>query len=410
MLLVLDNCEHVLDAAADLVDAIVAGAPEVHVVVTSREPLGLEGEQVRRIQSLGLPEADDPLAVASAAPAIRLFEERARAASDGFRIDPENLAAVVEICRHLDGIPLAIELAAARSRSMAPTEIARRLDERFRLLSGGSRRAQERHRTLFATVSWSHDLLDDDDKTTFRRLSVFPASFDLDAAESVVGAPHIDVVDSVLRLVDRSLVAYEPVADRYRLLETLRQYGADRLVEADEVTDTRARHAHHFLAVAERLEPILLGRAITRHEPRQSLTPTTFDRRPTGASKPGAGPSSPHCADNSGTTWPRTGRTTAPPGTGCCSTTRTTSAPNVPSTSRATTPRSKSAHSATTKPASSSPGAVIYSQRPPECGRRRRRGTPWPSPSSTRDGSTTRFETVRRRSVKPTSSVSPPRP
>ena len=259
MLLVLDNCEHVLDAAADLVDAILAGAPEVHVVVTSREPLGLEGEQVRRVQSLALPEADDPLAVASAAPAIRLFDERARAAGDGFRIDSENLAAIVEICRHLDGIPLAIELAAARSRSMAPTEIARRLDERFRLLSGGSRRAQERHRTLFATVSWSHDLLDDDDKTTFRRLSVFPASFDLHAAEPVVGAPHVDVVDSVLRLVDRSLVAYQPVADRYRLLETLRQYGADRLVDADEVTDTRARHAHHFLAMAERLEPILVG-------------------------------------------------------------------------------------------------------------------------------------------------------
>lgn len=259
MLLVLDNCEHVLDASADLVDSILAVAPEVHILVTSREPLGLEGEQVRRVQSLGLPEADDSLAVARTAPAVRLFEERALAANERFRIDSENSAAIIEICRHLDGIPLAIELAAARSRSMAPTEIARRLGERFRLLSGGSRRAQERHRTLFATVSWSHDLLDDDDKTTFRRLSVFPASFDLGAAESVVGTPHIDVVDSVLRLVDRSLVAYQPDADRYRLLETLRQYGADRLVEVDEVTSTRARHARHFLAVADRLESGLVG-------------------------------------------------------------------------------------------------------------------------------------------------------
>ena len=237
VLIVLDNCEHVLDAAADLVDAIAAAAADVHFLVTSREPLGLDGEQVRRVHSLALPAAEAGPQEAEATAAVRLFAERAAAASARFTIDAGNVAAVVEICRHLDGIPLAIELAAARVRAMAPAEIARRLDERFRLLAGGSRRSQERHRTLLATVAWSHDLLTDDEKITFRRLAVFPASFDLAAAEAVAGDGTIDVVDCVLRLVDRSLVMFEPEEDRYRLLETLRQYGADRLAEAGETEE-----------------------------------------------------------------------------------------------------------------------------------------------------------------------------
>ena len=257
VLIVLDNCEHVLDAAADLVDAVAVAAADVHVLVTSREPLGLDGEQVRRVHSLALPPAEAAPAEAEASAAVRLFAERAVAVSDGFTIDRSNVAAVVEICRHLDGIPLAIELAAARVRAMAPAEIARRLDERFRLLAGGSRRSQERHRTLLATVSWSHDLLTDEEKITFRRLAVFPASFDLAAAEAVAGDGAVDVVDCVLRLVDRSLVMYEPDQDRYRLLETLRQYGADRLAEASETDETRERHARYFLAFAERVEPEL---------------------------------------------------------------------------------------------------------------------------------------------------------
>jgi predicted ATPase/class 3 adenylate cyclase len=259
MLLVLDNCEHVLDASADLVDAIVAAAPEIHLVTTSREPLGIDGERVRRVQSLALPTAEDTHRTAAAAPAIRLFEERAQAADEAFRIDEGNLGAVVEICRQLDGIPLAIELAAARTRSMAPPDIASRLHERFRLLGGGSRRAQERHRTLLAAVSWSHDLLSDEERATFRRLSVFPASFDLRAAEAVAGGDGIDVVDAVLRLVDRSLVSFDPSTQRYGLLETLRQYGADRLAEAAETTDTRALHAEHFLNRARELHPLLDG-------------------------------------------------------------------------------------------------------------------------------------------------------
>jgi predicted ATPase/class 3 adenylate cyclase len=257
VLIVLDNCEHVLDAAADLVDAIAVAAADVHVLVTSREPLGLDGEQVRRVHSLALPPAEAATAEAEASAAVRLFVERAAAVSDGFAIDGGNVTAVVDICRHLDGIPLAIELAAARVRGMAPAEIARRLDERFRLLAGGSRRSQERHRTLFATVSWSHDLLTDDERATFRRLAVFPATFDLAAAEAVAGDGTIDVVDCVLRLVDRSLVVYEAEDDRHRLLETLRQYGADRLADVGETAATRERHARHYLAFAARKAPEL---------------------------------------------------------------------------------------------------------------------------------------------------------
>jgi predicted ATPase/class 3 adenylate cyclase len=257
VLIVLDNCEHVLDAAADLVDAIAVAAADVHVLVTSREPLGLDGEQVRRVQSLALPTAGAAPAEAEATAAVRLFAERAASVSAGFTIDAGNVAAVVEICRHLDGIPLAIELAAARVAAMAPAEIASRLDERFRLLAGGSRRAQERHRTLLATVAWSHDLLSEDEKVTFRRLTVFPASFDLTAAEAVAGDGGLDVVDCVLRLVNRSLVMFEPDHHRYRLLETLRQYGAERLADASETEVTRERHAQHFRTFAERMEPEL---------------------------------------------------------------------------------------------------------------------------------------------------------
>src|SRR5262249_24318983 len=190
-----------------------------------------------------VPDAAATLGDARSAAAVRLFEERAAAVADEFTIDADNVDAVVEICRHLDGIPLAIELAAARVRGMPVAEIERRLDERFRLLAGGSRRAQERHRTLLATVSWSHDLCSDDEKIVFRRLAVFPATFGLDAAEAIVGDASIDVVGCVLRLVDRSLVVYESDTARYRLLETLRQYSADRLAEAAETESTRERHA-----------------------------------------------------------------------------------------------------------------------------------------------------------------------
>ncbi|HVM65987.1 MAG TPA: adenylate/guanylate cyclase domain-containing protein, partial [Acidimicrobiales bacterium] len=257
LLVVLDNCEHVIGDAAELVDTLLGAAPDLHVLATSREPLGLDGEHVRRVQSLGLPAGEVALAEAAEAAAVRLFVDRAAAVGEGFALTEANRGAVVEICRHLDGIPLAIELAAARVRAMPPAEIATRLGERFRLLTGGSRRAQERHRTLAATVGWSYDLLSDAERAVFRRLSVFPASFDLAAAEAVAGDGTIEVLDHLVRLVDRSLVQYEPATGRYRLLETLRQYGADRLAEAGETDATRARHGGHFIGMAASLGPQL---------------------------------------------------------------------------------------------------------------------------------------------------------
>ena len=259
MLVIIDNCEHVISDVADLVDAVLVGDPDIHLLATSREPLGLDGEVVRRVDSLGTAAPDASVEDALAAPAVRLFVERAAAVTDRFALDPATVGPVVEICRRLDGIPLAIELAAARTGSMPAAEIARRLDERFRLLSGGSRRAQERHRTLAATVSWSHDLLSEDDRCVFRRLAVFPASFTLDAAEQVVSdeTHQLDVIDSLAGLVDRSLVQFDPDRGRYRLLETLRQYAADRLAEAGETEEVRERHARHFLGLVKWLGPQL---------------------------------------------------------------------------------------------------------------------------------------------------------
>jgi len=250
MLIVLDNCEHLLDATAGLVEAVLASGPEPFVLATSREQLGIMGEIAYRVRSLALPDADAEVAGAGAADAVRLFVERAAAGSGGFVLDAGNTRPVIEICRHLDGIPLAIELAAARVRAQPPSEIAASLGERL----GWSRRAQERHRTLQATIDWSHDLLNDEGRAVFRRLAVFPATFDLAAARAVADGEY-DVVESVLRLVDRSLVQYDPADGRYRLLETLRQYGEDRLREAGETDQTYERHARHFLALVERLGP-----------------------------------------------------------------------------------------------------------------------------------------------------------
>jgi predicted ATPase len=213
--------------------------------------LGVEGEHIRLVPALGVPPTDSDMDRASEAAAVRLFVERGAAARDGFTLDAGNVGPVVEICRHLDGLPLAIELAAARVRAMPPAEIARRLGDRFRILGVGSRRAHERHRTLFATVSWSHDLLDDDERTLFRRLAAFPASFTLEAADAVAGADG-DTIGCVLPLVDRSLVQFDPDDGRYHLLETLRQFGADRLGEAGETDETAVRHAEFFLELAAR--------------------------------------------------------------------------------------------------------------------------------------------------------------
>jgi len=260
VLIVVDNCEHVLADATRVAQALVAAGPEVVIVATSREPLGLDGEVVRGVASLTTPDDTEVRASeAMAASAVRLFAQRASAATEQFVLDDANVAAVVDICRRLDGIPLAIELAAARVRAMAPPEIARRLGERFRLLTAAGRPVQERHRTLAAAIGWSHDLLSDDDKLVFRRVAVFPASFDLEAAERVAdGSGSVDVVDALVRLVERSLVQHDPTTGRYRMLETLRQYGAERLADAGETVTVREEHTAWCVGLIEQLAPRLL--------------------------------------------------------------------------------------------------------------------------------------------------------
>ncbi|MFC5182963.1 BTAD domain-containing putative transcriptional regulator [Actinomadura harenae] len=258
-LIVLDNCEHVLDAVAAVADRVLAAAPEVRVLATSREPLGITGETLYPVPSLALPPLGADPATALGHAATRLLADRAAAVRPGFAVDEANVADLVAICRALDGIPLAIELAAARLRALTPAQVAARLGDRFRLLTGGSRTALPRHRTLRAVVDWSWDLLDDAERTVLARLSVFAGGATLEAAERVCGAGlSADVIDVVASLVDKSLVMADGEAEpRYRLLETVRVYARERLDETGETTAVRAAHAAHFLELAETAEPEL---------------------------------------------------------------------------------------------------------------------------------------------------------
>ena len=264
VLLLVDNCEHVLADAAGLVSAIVRHCPHVVVLATSRERLHLPEEHVRQVTPLEVPETtDDPDAVA-ATPAGALFVLRARAAERGFELTADSASAVAELCRRLDGMPLAIELAAARVRSMTPADLVARLDRRFSLLAGGPRHEAGRHRTLQAVVAWSHDLLEPDQAELFRRLSVFVGPFELVAAENVCAGWGLDAgeVAGVLGdLVDRSLVNVEHLGDqiRYRLLDTLREFAAQRLVEWEHTDALRKAHAGYHVALAEQLGPRMRG-------------------------------------------------------------------------------------------------------------------------------------------------------
>ena len=237
LLLVLDNCEHVLDAAATLADALVRSCPEVVVVATSREGLGLVGERIIPVGSLGLPQVGDRPDIARAADAVSLFVSRARDVRPLAADDDETIAAIAHVCRRLDGIPLAIELAAARTRSLSVVEIARHLDDRFKLLTRGARTALDRHQTLRAAIDWSFDLLSEAEQRVLARASVFAGGFTLDAAAAVCDPgteSAIDTLDHVDGLVRRSMLIAEEDATmtRYRMLETIRQYAAERL-EAD---------------------------------------------------------------------------------------------------------------------------------------------------------------------------------
>ncbi|PKW12004.1 Predicted ATPase [Streptomyces sp. 1222.5] len=257
LLLVLDNCEHLVDACAALASQVIARCPGVVVLATSREPLRSYGERTFRVPSLGLP---DPHRLPSVAElgrfaSVRLFTERAAQADPGFRLTDRNATAVAQICFRLDGMPLALELAAARVHVLAPRQIAERLDDALVLLGRGDRRGVTRQETLLATLEWSHRLLDEEEQRLFRRLAVFVGGFSLAAAEQVCadGADEGAVLDVLDRLADKSLVSVEPRQDevRYRLLETIRQYAAGRLRAAGEAAATEVRHRRFYLALAE---------------------------------------------------------------------------------------------------------------------------------------------------------------
>lgn len=271
--LVLDNCEHLITAAAVLADELLARCARLRIVATSREPLGIHGEHLVQVPPLGMPPDGATATEALEFAAVRLFADRAAAASPSFTVDDATVGGVVEICRRLDGQPLAIELAAARLRSMTVDQIAERLDDRFRLLTGGSRAALPRQRTLRAVVDWSWDLLTDPERILARRMAIFPAGVTLESAEAVCGGGGVDpydVADLITALVDRSLLVLVGGASgehderkgppRYRMLETIREYGTERLDEAGELAELRTAHAHHFAALVDEVDSHLRTR------------------------------------------------------------------------------------------------------------------------------------------------------
>jgi predicted ATPase/class 3 adenylate cyclase len=274
LLLLLDNCEHLIEAAATLVEHLLASCRMLHVLATSREALGVPGEATYQVPSLAVPETLDhlDLAIVAATEAVSLFVERATTTLPSFRLDASNAASVVEICRRLDGIPLALELAAARANVLSPAEIAQGLGDRFRLLTGGRRTAVPRQQTLQALIDWSWDLLTEADQRLLSRLSVFTGGWTLEAAAGVSGdqddpasAPtgrsRLETLDGLGRLVDRSLLVVTPAeTTRYGMLETIRQYANDRLIASGEVGALRSRHLAWFRRLAADAQMGIAGR------------------------------------------------------------------------------------------------------------------------------------------------------
>jgi non-specific serine/threonine protein kinase len=266
ILIIMDNCEHLIGACAKTAEALMRRCPRVQLVVTSREPLGIGGEMIYTVPPLSLPPlGESGLLAAESSDAVALFVERARAQGTGLLVDEQTASLVIWICRRLDGLPLAIELAAARLRSLSPRDLADRLDQRFGLLTGGSRTALARQQTLEAAIDWSYSLLSGAEQQLMRCLPVFAESFDLDAAEAVCGAGEMDpaeIAGLLGSLVDKSLVVAEPAgsSQRYRLLETIRQFAADRPAGAsDDQAAVAAAHCAHYLSVAETAAPYLTG-------------------------------------------------------------------------------------------------------------------------------------------------------
>ena len=268
LLLLLDNCEHLIGGVAEFVEAVIAVAPRVRILCTSREPLGIPGERVWRIPSLALPATGRRANVATVSQneAVRLFVERARAVSPDFELTPATAPTVARICVRLDGIPLAIELAAARVRVLSVAQIAERLDDRFRLLAGATRTALPHQQTLRAAMDWSYDLLTEPERALLRRLAVFAGGWTLEAAEAICGDDGLAgvggeaILDLLSRLVDKSLVEVESgTAPRYRMLETVRQYGWEKLRDANELVRFRDRHRDWCISLAETASRFLQG-------------------------------------------------------------------------------------------------------------------------------------------------------
>jgi predicted ATPase/DNA-binding SARP family transcriptional activator len=262
LLVILDNCEHLIESAAILADTLVTACPRVSVIATSREALRIAG-QVYRVPSLTLPPSDNgQIDSVQGSEAVALFVDRARRQRAHFALDPANSATVARLCRRLDGIPLAIELAAARLGALCVTDIERRLDDRFGLLTGGSRAALPRQQTLEALIDWSYNLLNPNEQEVLERLSVFAGGFDLESAEAVATAsPEAPVLDEVMALVDKSLVQQGEKSGRYRLLETVRDYAATKLLARGLETAGAARAVHRdrYLTLAETAAPHLIG-------------------------------------------------------------------------------------------------------------------------------------------------------
>ncbi|MEV6909919.1 LuxR C-terminal-related transcriptional regulator [Amycolatopsis sp. NPDC051071] len=255
LLLVLDNCEHLVDSCAWFADTIARQCPEVTVLATSRQSLGVAGERVLPVPPLGVPEQGDSFERAVSHESVRLFVDRASAVAPSFRLTEEDTGPLIRLCRRLDGLPLAIELAAVRARALSLSQLADRLDQRFSVLAKDRRGRPERHETMRALIDWSHDLCTGPERLLWARASVFSGSFDLDAAEQVCSGgelPRDRVLEVVDGLLDKSLLLREeyPGGVRYRMLESVREYGADRLSEAEATADFRKRHRDWFAELA----------------------------------------------------------------------------------------------------------------------------------------------------------------
>lgn len=307
-LLLIDNCEHLVAACASLAESLLQACPGMRIMVTSRESLGVPGEYVWNVPPLSLPEpqpwrnpdsAREAVKVYLESESVRLFVERASSVSPGFTITEKNAAPIVEICRRLDGMPLAIELAVARVRTLSVQQIAQRLDDRFHFLTSGSRNAPHRQRTLAATLDWSYALLSEQEQKVLQRLSIFAGGSTLDAVESVCvgnGIESAQVLDTLSHLVEKSLVMAdkpEPGEPRYRMLETIRQYALEKLTESGELDPSKNRHLNYFVEWVETAEPYLNGaeqlRWVELYEAERSNLRAALDWSLTGEERVEAG-------------------------------------------------------------------------------------------------------------------------